>query len=62
MSNDGHQQGGTIRTNTMKEVAVEDAPERGYPSYRVEPGERVSLAAIDPDETEHYRKKKEVSK
>jgi PPK2 family polyphosphate:nucleotide phosphotransferase len=62
LSNDGNEQEGTIRTNTMKEVAVEDAPERGYPSYRVEPGERVSLAAIDPDETEHYRKKKEVSK
>jgi len=62
LSNDGHQQEGPIRTNTTKEVAVEDAPERGYPSYRVEPGERVSLAAIDPDETEHYRKKKEVAK
>jgi len=36
--------------------------EKGYPRYRVEPGERVSLATIDPDETEHYRKKKDVAK
>jgi hypothetical protein len=27
-----------------------------YPSYRVEPGERASLATVDPNETEHYRK------
>jgi PPK2 family polyphosphate:nucleotide phosphotransferase len=33
-----------------------------YPSYRVEPGSRASLATIDPDETEHYRKKKDVAK
>jgi PPK2 family polyphosphate:nucleotide phosphotransferase len=33
-----------------------------YPSYRVEPGSRTSLATIDPDETEHYRKKKDVAK
>jgi hypothetical protein len=24
-----------------------------YPGYRVEPGERVSLATVDPGETEH---------
>jgi PPK2 family polyphosphate:nucleotide phosphotransferase len=33
-----------------------------YPSYRVEPGSRASLATIDLDETEHYRKKKDVAK
>ena len=55
-------QGETPRTRASSEVAVEDAPERDYPRYLVEPGERVSLAAIDPDETEHYRKKKEVAK
>jgi PPK2 family polyphosphate:nucleotide phosphotransferase len=60
LSNDGHEQERTTRT--MNEVAVEDTPERDYPRYRVEPGERVSLAAIDPDDTEHYNKKKEVAK
>ena len=44
------------------EVTVEDAPEHGYPRYRIEPGERASLAAIDPDESEHYSKKKQVAK
>ena len=62
MSNDDHELEGTTRTKTMKEVTVEDTPERDYPRYRIEPGERVSLVAIDPDETEHYRKKKEVAK
>jgi hypothetical protein len=60
LSNDGHEQERTTRT--MNEVAVEDTPERDYPRYRVEPGERVSLAAIDPDDTEHYRKKKKWPK
>jgi PPK2 family polyphosphate:nucleotide phosphotransferase len=33
-----------------------------YPGYRVEPGERVSLATVDPGETEHYEKKKDVAR
>ena len=33
-----------------------------YPGYRVEPGERVSLATVDPGETEHYKKKKDVAR
>jgi PPK2 family polyphosphate:nucleotide phosphotransferase len=56
LSNDGIEYEGATRT------AEEDSPERSYPRYRVEPGERVSLAAIDPNETEHYRKKKDVAK
>jgi PPK2 family polyphosphate:nucleotide phosphotransferase len=60
LSNDGAEHEGAART--PEKVVVEDSPERGYPRYRVEPGERVSLAAIDPDETEHYRKKKDVAK
>jgi PPK2 family polyphosphate:nucleotide phosphotransferase len=60
LSNDGNGHEGAART--PEKVAVEDSPERGYPRYRIEPGERVSLAAIDPDETEHYRKKKDVAK
>jgi PPK2 family polyphosphate:nucleotide phosphotransferase len=60
LSENGNERSKTIRT--LEEVAAEDSPERGYPRYRVEPGERVSLAAIDPGETEHYRKKKDVAK
>ena len=37
-------------------------PEADYPRYMVEPGEAVSLAAMDPDQTEHYRRKKDVAK
>ena len=33
-----------------------------YPGYRVEPGERVSLATVDPGETEHFEKKKDVAR
>jgi PPK2 family polyphosphate:nucleotide phosphotransferase len=58
LSDNGHELEGTTRTKASNEVS----PGRDYPRYRVEPGERVSLAAIDPDETEHYRKKKEVAK
>ena len=60
MSDNGHELEETTRT--MNEVTAEDSPGWDYPRYRVEPGERVSLAAIDPDETEHYRKKKEVAR
>jgi PPK2 family polyphosphate:nucleotide phosphotransferase len=43
-------------------VAKDLPPLPDYPRYRVEPGERLSLATIDPDETEHYRNKKHVAK
>jgi PPK2 family polyphosphate:nucleotide phosphotransferase len=58
----GNPQDEFARTRAPQEVVVEDPPEQAYPRYRIEPGERVSLAAIDPDETEHYRKKKDVAK
>jgi PPK2 family polyphosphate:nucleotide phosphotransferase len=52
-----------IQTKAPEKFVVEDPPpEPDYPRYRVEPGNRASLAAIDPDETEHYRKKKDVAK
>ena len=57
MSENGAEQN---RATLTTEKAVEQPP--GYPSYRVGPGEGVSLAAIDPDETEHYGKKKDVAK
>jgi PPK2 family polyphosphate:nucleotide phosphotransferase len=34
----------------------------GYPRHRAEPGERLSLADVDPAATEHYKKKKDVAK
>ena len=63
MSKNGNPQDEAIRTRAPEKVVVEDPPpEPDYPSYRIEPGGRTSLAAIDPDETEHYRKKKDVAK
>jgi PPK2 family polyphosphate:nucleotide phosphotransferase len=58
LSDDDRGMEGTSRT----EASSEDAPGRDYPRYRIEPGGMVSLAAIDPHETEHYRKKKEVAR
>ena len=60
MSNNGNEH--EVATRTVEEVVVEDSPEQDYPRYRIEPGERVSLAAIDTDETEHYRKKKDIAR
>jgi hypothetical protein len=52
-----------IHTRTPEKVVVEDPPpEPDYPRYRIEPGSSTSLAAIDPDETEHYGGKKDVAK
>jgi PPK2 family polyphosphate:nucleotide phosphotransferase len=34
----------------------------GYPSYRVEPGSRIRLKDVDPDESEHYRGKGDAKK
>lgn len=40
--------------------APDSPPEPNYPRYRVEPGSHFKLSNIDPDETEHYKKKKQV--
>jgi PPK2 family polyphosphate:nucleotide phosphotransferase len=45
-----------------KTVVEDPPPEPDYPRYRVEPGKKMSLADIDPDESDHYRKKKDVRK
>ena len=58
MSNNGKEHEGAFRT--AEKLVVEAPP--GYPRYRIEPGERVSLATINSDETEHYRKKKDVAR
>jgi PPK2 family polyphosphate:nucleotide phosphotransferase len=41
---------------------MEKAPLPGNPRYRVEPGSPIRLADIDPDESEGYKKKKQVAK
>lgn len=46
-----------------EDTVVEDSPPKpDYPIYRIEPAEHFSLAYIDPNETEHYERKKEVRK
>lgn len=35
-------------------------PGQDYPRYRLEPGQRVDLSALDPNQTEHYRSRTEV--
>ena len=48
---------------TPGEAAV-DAQQSGpgYPRYRADPGGLLSLSDVEPTQTEHYRKKKEVLK
>ncbi len=33
---------------------------RDYPKYGVQPGEKIMLAAVDANQSEHYKKKKDV--
>jgi PPK2 family polyphosphate:nucleotide phosphotransferase len=40
----------------------QDEATRARVGYRVEPGARASLATRDPDETEHYKTKKDVAR
>jgi hypothetical protein len=47
-------------TSPERLVADHLPPEPDYPRYRVEPGARVRLAEIDPDQSERYKKKKHV--
>jgi PPK2 family polyphosphate:nucleotide phosphotransferase len=48
-------------THPERSVVTEPPPAPDYPRFRVEPGTRVRLADIDPDESEHYQRKKDVS-
>ena len=43
-------------------VVEDPPPEPDYPRYRVQPGEPFSLSDVDPNASEHYRKKKDVVK
>ena len=44
-----------------RSVVKDPPPAPDYPRWRVEPGTPVRLADIDPDESEHYRRKKDVA-
>ena len=41
-------------------VVTDPPPDPDYPRWRVEPGTTVRLDDFDPDESEHYAKKKDV--
>ena len=61
MTANGNEKDTATRTGGSGYIGA-SPPEEDYPRYVVEPGEAVSLAAIDPDQTEHYRRKKDVAK
>lgn len=46
---------------TPERVAPEAPPDPNYPLYRIDPGENFKMSSIDPDESERYTDKKEVS-
>ena len=48
-------------TRPERSVVPEPPPEPDYPRFRVDPGTRTRLADVDPDEAEHYRRKKDVT-
>jgi PPK2 family polyphosphate:nucleotide phosphotransferase len=48
-------------TRPERLVVEQPPPDPDYPRYRVEPGTRLRLAEVDPDESEHYRRKKDVA-
>jgi PPK2 family polyphosphate:nucleotide phosphotransferase len=48
-------------TSPERLVADRLPPEPDYPRYRVEPGTKIRLAEIDPDQSERYLKKSHVA-
>jgi PPK2 family polyphosphate:nucleotide phosphotransferase len=42
-------------------VVSSPPPDPNYPRFRVEPERGIRLATVDPDESEHYAKKKDVT-
>jgi PPK2 family polyphosphate:nucleotide phosphotransferase len=48
-------------TRPEQVVVTEPPPEPDYPRYRVEPGADLRLSAVDPDESEHFGRKKDVA-
>jgi PPK2 family polyphosphate:nucleotide phosphotransferase len=43
-----------------EKILVDSPPEPDYSRYRVRPGKPIVLAALDPNSSEHYKKKKHV--
>jgi PPK2 family polyphosphate:nucleotide phosphotransferase len=48
-------------THPERSVVDEPPPAPDYPRFRVEPGTRMRLADVDPDESEGYARKKDVN-
>jgi PPK2 family polyphosphate:nucleotide phosphotransferase len=48
-------------THPERTVVQDPPPQPDYPRWRVEPGTPARLADIDPDESEHYQRKKDVA-
>jgi PPK2 family polyphosphate:nucleotide phosphotransferase len=48
-------------THPERTVVTEPPPAPDYPRFRVEPGTRMRLADIDPDESEGFQRKKDVN-
>jgi PPK2 family polyphosphate:nucleotide phosphotransferase len=48
-------------TSPERLLVEQPPPDPDYPRYRVEPGTRLRLADVDPDESERYRRKKDVT-
>jgi PPK2 family polyphosphate:nucleotide phosphotransferase len=52
----------TAKVTAPERVVVESPPpDPNYPRFRVEPERGIRLAAVDPDESERYAKKKDVA-
>jgi PPK2 family polyphosphate:nucleotide phosphotransferase len=52
-----------VAVSAPEDLVVNDPPpDPNYPRYRVEPGTHFALSAADPGESEHYERKKDVTK
>jgi PPK2 family polyphosphate:nucleotide phosphotransferase len=52
----------TAKVTAPEQVVVSSPPpDPNYPRFRVDPERGVRLATVDPDESEHYAKKKDVA-
>ena len=55
---------GIVKVQPEKSVGsdtAQKAANTNYPRYRVEPGERVRLSDVNPDESEEYKSEEEVA-
>jgi PPK2 family polyphosphate:nucleotide phosphotransferase len=48
-------------THPERSVVKDPPPAPDYPRFRVEPGTYLRLTDVDPDESEHYQRKKDVA-